>query len=300
MAEVRPVRLTVTHIGPSAARTLAGVQTSPGQVVAVFRHAAYLQFRSGMVCLAGSRAALGPLAVITAGAGAFPDLIETGQPVWRRGTRFTVGPRVVIDPVRAEPWSPAPWPPLPAPGRIREALACLRRHVPSTVPATGLGPYVMGGSQPAPTGRVARHARHTMAAARMDLVCREEAGLHWARDLLGLGPGLTPSGDDCLGGMLLALHAIGERPVARRLWGRIKTDVCTRTHAISRAHLAAAAHGLGSERVHRILRILLEGAHPASALADLARMGQSSGWDTLAGVVTVLEGYGHMTRQQVT
>ena len=104
--------------------------------------------------------------------------------------------------------------------------------------------------------------------------------------LIGLGPGLTPSGDDFLGGAMIALHLLGEPGLANRLGGIVET---TATTAISAAHLAAAAEGSGSAPLHAALGAILAGdiGSIPEALQDVARIGHTSGFDALAGAVTV-------------
>jgi Protein of unknown function (DUF2877) len=108
-----------------------------------------------------------------------------------------------------------------------------------------------------------------------------------AEILIGLGPGLTPSGDDLLGGAMIALHALGRATMAMRLAAWALPLAETRTGAISRAHLACAAAGEGSASLHDVLAALLTGDTTAltEAVAALGAIGHSSGWDMLAGAV---------------
>ena len=108
-----------------------------------------------------------------------------------------------------------------------------------------------------------------------------------AEMLIGLGPGLTPSGDDYLGGVLIALHAFARKTQAQGLW-RWLSPRLPRTSAISGAHLAAAAAGEGHEALHRCL-LALCATEPdwPGALAALDAVGHCSGWDSLAGAVAV-------------
>jgi hypothetical protein len=110
--------------------------------------------------------------------------------------------------------------------------------------------------------------------------------------LIGLGPGLTPSGDDFLGGVMLALHHVHRAAQARSLWRWLEPRL-TRTSAISAAHLAAAAAGEGHEAFHAALEELFQrhDGWPA-ALERLAAIGHCSGWDALAGAVAVARNYG--------
>ena len=102
-----------------------------------------------------------------------------------------------------------------------------------------------------------------------------------AEALIGLGPGLTPSGDDYLGGMMVALHALGRDGQGRALWRWLQPRLAARTSAISAAHLAAAAEG----EAHEVLHQVLQNVSPPSALDAV---GHCSGWDALAGAAAVL------------
>ena len=108
--------------------------------------------------------------------------------------------------------------------------------------------------------------------------------------LLGLGPGLTPSGDDFLGGAMIALAALGEPGRARRLADLILPSAAHLTGKISVAHLACAAKGEGAAALHGALAVLArpEPGAMGTALAAIDRIGHCSGWDGLAGAVAVL------------
>lgn len=122
-------------------------------------------------------------------------------------------------------------------------------------------------------------------------------------NLLGAGLGLTPSGDDLLAGIMLALHRINRTDLANALWELLEPKVGSRTNIISCAHLQLAAKGQCSEPMLQLLEYLFSNnivkqrngvkAAGVQAAADdiqtLAnRIGASSGWDTLAGMSLVL------------
>ncbi|MEX1171944.1 MAG: DUF2877 domain-containing protein [Chloroflexota bacterium] len=115
------------------------------------------------------------------------------------------------------------------------------------------------------------------------------AALRAARGLIGLGPGLTPSGDDALAGVEAALHAVGH-PVAGFLQAAT-ADLDARTTTVSAAMLRHAARGDAAERVHVLLRALLSGpdAGLPDAIGAAVRWGATSGSDLLAGVVLSLD-----------
>jgi len=123
-----------------------------------------------------------------------------------------------------------------------------------------------------------------------------DASLTPAQALLGLGEGLTPSGDDFVGGLLFGiatLHAVdpalpGFSPTALE---RFLATARDRTNRISHTLLRDHAAGKASDPLHRHLVGLLEGQSPR-ALEQQARaaieIGHSTGWDTLTGLWAAL------------
>lgn len=111
------------------------------------------------------------------------------------------------------------------------------------------------------------------------------------KGLIGLGPGLTPSGDDLLGGCMIALHSLGRKDMAEELGRMVLREARTRTGTISRAHLACAAQGEGSEALHdTILALGVENDHCLIRCLDkIGTIGATSGWDAVAGVFLVMK-----------
>jgi hypothetical protein len=99
--------------------------------------------------------------------------------------------------------------------------------------------------------------------------------------LAGLGPGLTPSGDDVLGGLLVVLAVAGHD--ARQL--RTAVDGAP-THAVSRAFLTWAARGQAVEPVHRLLGALAgsDAAAVRHHQEAVLALGHTSGADLLLGL----------------
>lgn len=128
-----------------------------------------------------------------------------------------------------------------------------------------------------------------------------------ASRLLGVGGGLTPSGDDVVGGMLFGLHvmhsAAGDDAAARR-WHAAGLGILTRaeqrTHAISAALLKDLAFGQTYDALHDLANTLLQADASATHSEQLARataharavttIGHSSGWDMLTGFLASLTG----------
>jgi len=153
-------------------------------------------------------------------------------------------------------------------------LTLLRDAARGRAPAEGLGCLVAGDSN-----ALSAHAQPALDA--LDEWLAGNALDARAEQLIGLGPGLTPSGDDYFGGILVALHALRREAQAAALWRWLEPRLAGRTSAISAAHLTAAAAGHAHEALHRILEGDLD-------LDALDAVGHCSGWDALAGAVAVL------------
>ncbi|MFC7583476.1 DUF2877 domain-containing protein [Nonomuraea antimicrobica] len=112
-----------------------------------------------------------------------------------------------------------------------------------------------------------------------------------AERLVGLGPGLTPSGDDVLAGLLVALRHLGAAAGTRRaVWladwlaATVTYDARTRTTPISATLLHCAAKGEASPEVIAVLRGVAGRQALEPALRRLHRLGHTSGADLAQGV----------------
>ncbi len=110
-----------------------------------------------------------------------------------------------------------------------------------------------------------------------------------ARGLVGLGEGLTPSGDDFLAGFEAALRTLAS-PDAGFLQDAI-IDRAERTTTVSGTLLVHAANGEFAERIHDLMAALLDVDDRAiSGSIDRAvAWGASSGTDCLFGVLVGLD-----------
>ncbi len=123
-----------------------------------------------------------------------------------------------------------------------------------------------------------------------------------ARVLVGNGPGLTPSGDDALVGLLAVLHRSGSDAIAvsaRTLLGACIRPLLGRTTTISAHYLRLAFDGHFGEHLTNLLDARGSGV---DVLADLvARVrdtGATSGADALVGVVSGLRLLGELSSMQ--
>jgi hypothetical protein len=104
-----------------------------------------------------------------------------------------------------------------------------------------------------------------------------------ARALGGLGPGLTPAGDDALSGVLFAFRAMADASVEPAL---MAVAASARSGELSTAVLTAAASGSHIEPVHDLVMAAAanEKTAAAEAAVDLDRYGSSSGRDVAFGL----------------
>ena len=113
-----------------------------------------------------------------------------------------------------------------------------------------------------------------------------------ARGLLGLGPGLTPSGDDALAGLMVALalttRGFGlERVALEQVNPLILAEVPAATGQLSAEFLRYAAAGQANALVEEVITSILAGHERRlpPAIARLCATGASSGVDQLLGIL---------------
>ena len=127
------------------------------------------------------------------------------------------------------------------------------------------------------------------ACLRRDLGLLQEH----ATSLVGLGSGLTPSGDDFLGGLFFAFELLRQNyPEIQELqiwnYSNLIFEGKSRTNQISYCLLKDHADGHAMEPMHRFVGALLEGQPIAQSLphaAEVVAVGHTTGWDLLTGVL---------------
>jgi len=259
---MRSADVPLIECGRVARRTLA--RTSDGIACAIFRRSCYLEYPGGRMICVGDRAL---------GRGPLNAHVERFEPPH-------IGVALRLGAEGAAAWQPS----APRARPRRTALDALRAAARNRIPSQGLGGLVCGASGP-----LIEHARPGLAALEHWLCGGKLCGE--VGSLLGLGPGLTPSGDDYLGGVLIALRLYGDPANADALWTWLGPRVPACTSLISAAHLAAAAEGEGHESLHACIDALAEEtAMPwPERLERIGSVGHCSGWDGLAGVLAVAD-----------
>jgi hypothetical protein len=117
------------------------------------------------------------------------------------------------------------------------------------------------------------------------------AALEAARKIVGLGLGLTPSGDDFLTGFFGAAYCFANDDAFRRSVFASMRSVIHRTSLPSFFMLKAALRGLYPEPLARLLiSLMTRGLEDLRRAFDsLNRLGSTSGQDFLAGVLCYLQ-----------
>ena len=129
-------------------------------------------------------------------------------------------------------------------------------------------------------------ARKYLSKTRTYLLQRHwNEASHTLCRLIGLGLGLTPSGDDFLCGVLAGLHLCGllSHPFYPALSSQIQVHL-TDTNDISAAFLHCALQGQFSLAVNRLPSMI----SASQILSVFREIGHSSGTDTLCGIYYVL------------
>jgi len=112
------------------------------------------------------------------------------------------------------------------------------------------------------------------------------------RELVGLGPGLTPSSDDMLAALVLLCMLYSKNlEGGQRLPVPIAQAVASlppgRTTVLSEEFLRQAAQGRGNERVMRLCSAVLTGGHESvdRETKRVLGIGETSGTDAVLGIV---------------
>jgi hypothetical protein len=268
-------------------------------IIAVFERSFYLLCSKGIIAVCDPALGCGPISL----------LVSTPRP-WRQLVRVDGKAMVAADAIILDTgsrldlgdtavWSPPPFAAWNDDLARRGTAAAVALAVQSlTGPrardlAMGLAPFVLTKDTALPTNPILAGAEQlldplmrSLPSARVSRRWPQEA-LNAATMLVGLGPGLTPSGDDLLGGLMLALGARGDLRLRDQLWDHIVDDLDSLTVPPSAMHMTAAAHGLAHQALHALVNEILAGGNVdlAAKLDAVLELGATSGIDAVAGVI---------------
>lgn len=291
-------RFAVRSIGSVAAQALADDEN--GSVLAVFRRSLYVEMSNGrLACIGGLLLGDGPLNArcdVPEGLSFDDGGLEPGEDARTDGSVVLVGDRFAFEMAHVMPWRPPPNP-ASSSGTMGRGLDRLRGGAGTFPHDIGLGRLILDPTfQPDGEDPVLDRAAAAIGVLTdwlHNLVEDPVGAPDPAGDadvLIGLGGGLTPSGDDWVGGSMVALRALGKPDAARRVAGWVLPLAQSRTGKISIAHLAAASGGEGAAALHEAIRAICADDGPGldTALRDIDAIGHTSGWDALAGAVAAI------------
>jgi hypothetical protein len=218
--------------------------------------------------------------------------LQAGRPAAVCGRHIVIGNSIRLTLDQSETWRSPQWPIFPSPDRLIDTCAALARRAAIDAPEEGLARRVTGVADDSTCQPpLARIARPRIAIFERWLSKVLDAGPIGGREavqgLIGLGPGLTPSGDDFLVGALALLDAIGERDAHATLARAIIDALPGSTTPLSACFLRAAAATHVGENLHRAVSSVIAGDVDAAVVAA-GKIGHSSGWDMMAGIITTL------------
>jgi len=239
-----------------------------GRVAAVFRSSFYMQSNAGFVCIGNENLGLSPLNLVTRASASTnwkASGVRVHDPVTISSGIVRVANRFDFHLTGSDRWSPESRSVMPEAVNTERGLEAFRHETRSRLPVDGLGRFITPGYYPRRHELVnwaackpIEHLRFWLGA----MLDREEQILTEAptsiASLLGLGPGLTPSGDDFLGGVMIVLRTLRKADVCHRLWQQIQLcseDTC---NPISLAHLGAASRGMGTAVLHNAIAAIMQ------------------------------------------
>lgn len=274
-------RVLVEVIGQRAWEALAGT-AGRARVVGRAANVLYLRARDEIMFLAGLRGCLHPRAALVTAPGGLPPAAP--------------GEILVLDVSRARRWRLGPWRPRPRrPQMLARRSRELAARLLATTASRGFGCLLGGGDQPEWLRAAGADARAFAAACATDQARRAaEAAL----PLVGLGPGLTPAGDDFVGAAFFARLLLGpatSRPAWIRAAGLVRARAARATHPVSAALLDDLLRGEGPAALHALTALLASEVPVERGVAvgqAVLRLGHSSGWDLVAGLLAALTGPG--------
>jgi hypothetical protein len=295
--------------GILAARILQNGAT--GRVLAVFERSIYIDLADGIVCIGGVGLTASPLTLISTA----PETmnwrasgIRVNDQVSMSSDILNIGARFGFRLLETRDWLPDPprigWNPV----NLARGLVAFRNACTGYVPNEGLGCFIYQRPDFLVCNVYAKRAQEPIEKlthwAFEAIRFPDRAGpvdRHLITPLLGLGPGLTPSGDDFVGGMMIGLCSLGETTLCRNLWVASQPLAIAAGNPIALAHLAAASEGLANIALHQTLVAIIEGQIECLCTLRTAidRVGHTSGWDGMAGVVRILQAWLHARKNSV-
>jgi hypothetical protein len=268
------------------------------EVAAVFERSLYLRSADRFVCIGEPTIGNGPITLIAdfGAGGHLSDLgLHGGCAAVLAGRSITIGNSARFTFGRCELWRPPAWRPPRSDVALTDVCDGIIRLTAVEAPEEGFAQVYRlpeRGVCETPLLRIARPRIAHFKSWLYEVLDTHPVATNKSspaiEDLIGLGPGLTPSGDDFLVGALALLDARAEAKAHAALAAAITQAPRGLTSPLSDYLLRAAARGHVGEPLWRAVAAVVAGEID-KALPSIRKIGHGSGWDMLVGVVATLQ-----------
>lgn len=276
--------MRVRSLGPFARRFLEQHKTA--RVSAVFARSFHLESGRDAFCIVDALLGDGALNAVLAEPFATLSSFRVGDEARIEHGVITIAGDVLLDARNAIEWRP----PLVSMARdSHAAFDALMCSALARAPADGAFRAALDENY-APTSLVER-ALQSRLRAFIRWLAETPGEVPSVAGLIGLGSGLTPAGDDFLGGAMIAGRMAGRDDQASLIADAIDAQGQGATTLLSAAMLRAAAEGFGGAALHALLAAIGRGdMDGAIRLLDaIDHIGHTSGWDALGGALAMLK-----------
>jgi len=273
-------------------------QNGTGEIFGVMSRGVYVKTSSRWLSFISCEPYRSPITINLNGDPICPHQISSGMPVQISDRQMIIPDvRLSISVQNSDVWNPSPpqFPPL-SKAECLQNLAHFTRKALTQKPSVGLCP-LLPYFIPLPEFQKKfelNSLQKEILAIQPDLLNREAAPfVSKLCNCLGAGAGLTPSGDDFVTGLLLALNRWVDV-----LWDRNDLDLITqkvveaaylKTTTLSANLIELASLGEGDERILQAIDLIMGGDTDKSSIVDdLLGWGSSSGVDMLVGFAAAL------------
>lgn len=281
------------------------------KVHSVFDHAFYIQTSNNfLINVIKNENYISPVSILIKDFGdrSFKSIgALEGMEVKSDNSILIIGDNIItIKLAKASNWAPPPFPkgPLISPMSISLNLRVLRDVIYTCQSREGLVPLLENVELYGPLKFFLQPQKPTLserARPYIDMLMRGLFGgqyhmvLSGALPIIGLGPGLTPSCDDFLLGLILSLNICGNTLLKGRkkqisFYKRVSSEICRiakgKTTIYSQTLLDQARRGEGHKSVIELIYSLItkDPDRVASASKTVIEMGQTSGADIAIGI----------------
>jgi hypothetical protein len=296
MQKINPHMYIANSLGYIARETIS--QNRTGEIFGVMSKGIYVKTSSRWLSFISCEPYCSPITINLNCDLIYLHQISSGMPVQiSDGQMILPDARLIISAQNSDVWNPLPppFPPLPKAECIQN-LAYFASKTLTQKPSVGLSPLLPHFMPLLEFQKKLElnFLQNKILAIQPDLMNRNAAPIISSLcHCLGVGAGLTPSGDDFVTGLLLVLNRWKDV-----LWDRDDLDLINqsvveaayqKTTTLSANLIELASFGEGDERILKAIDWIMAGnADESSIVDDLVDWGSSSGVDILAGFTAAI------------